>query len=138
MPQDALLLPICALALWTILVLLLVPIRRWRASTAGRTHVKDYRYGESANVPGDVSLPNRNYMNLLEVPTLFYVICLALMITKRVDQAYVWLAWAFVALRVAHTLVHIGYNNVLHRMAIFAVGNTVLAIMLIRLTASLM
>ena len=35
----------------------------------------DFRYGESARVPGEVSIPNRNYMNLLELPVLFYAIC---------------------------------------------------------------
>ena len=104
MTQDAILLPMCVLAIWTILVLGLVPIRRVAASRAGRTHVKDYRYGESANVPGDVSLPNRNYMNLLELPVLFYAACLALVATKRVDQLYLWLAWAFVAARLVHSL----------------------------------
>ena len=122
MTQDAILLPMCVLAIWTILVLGLVPIRRVAASRAGRTHVKDYRYGESANVPGDVSLPNRNYMNLLELPVLFYAVCLALVATKRVDQLYLWLAWAFVAARLVHSLVHIGYNNVLHRLVAFGLG----------------
>ena len=59
------------------------------------------------------------------------------MATKRVDQAYVWLAWAFVAARIAHSLVHIGYNNVLHRLTVFALGNTILLVMLVRLTISL-
>ena len=38
----------------------------------------DFKYGESPNVPGWVSIPNRAYMNLLEMPVLFYVICLLL------------------------------------------------------------
>ncbi|MGO9546394.1 MAG: MAPEG family protein [Rhodomicrobium sp.] len=137
MTQFAILLPACVLALWTLLVLTLVPLRRVTASLSGRTHVKDYRYGESANVPGEVSLPNRNYMNLLELPVLFYFVCLALMAAGRADQIYVWLAWAFVAARVLHSLVHIGYNDVMHRLFAFALGNLILAAMLIRLTASL-
>ena len=49
-------LPMAALALWTLIVLSLVPVARIRAARAGRVHVKDFRYGESPNVPGDVSL----------------------------------------------------------------------------------
>ena len=33
----------------------------------------DFRLGESANVPENIKLVNRNYMNLLELPVLFYV-----------------------------------------------------------------
>jgi hypothetical protein len=42
-----------------------------------------------------------------------------------------------VALRACHTLVHLTYNNVLHRLAAFAVSNVVLAITWMRLFAAL-
>jgi hypothetical protein len=32
-------------------------------------------------VPPAVSIPNRNYMNLLELPMLFYVVCIVLYVT---------------------------------------------------------
>lgn len=75
--SNPIVLPMAVLALWTTCVLLLILIVRARAARAGRVHIKDFRYGESANVPGDVSLPNRDYMNLLELPVLFYGACLA-------------------------------------------------------------
>jgi len=56
-------------------VLLLIPFRRFRAAFAGQVGAGDFRYGESARVPGEVSIPNRNYMNLLELPVLFYIVC---------------------------------------------------------------
>lgn len=126
-------LPMAALAIWTLLVLGLVPIVRVRASRQGRTHVKDYRYGESANVPGDVALPNRNYMSLLELPVLFYVACLVQMASGREDIVMLALAWAFVAARIAHSLVHLSYNNVLHRLAVFATGVALVLVMWLRL-----
>ncbi len=136
MSPNAILLPMCVLALWTFLVLNLIPLTRIRAARAGLVHVKDFRYGESANVPGDVSLPNRDYMNLLELPVLFYVACLALIVTQRVDDLYVWLAWGFVTARLAHSLLHMTTNNVLYRLGLFAIGATVLLIMWVRLTLS--
>ena len=75
MNQHAILWPVLALILWTFLVLLLVPVRRFRAAFAGRVAVSDFCQGESARVPSDVSLPNRVFMNLTEVPPLFYVVC---------------------------------------------------------------
>lgn len=138
MIQEAIFLPMSTLALWTMLVLNLIPLTRIRAARSGRVHVKDFRYGESANVPGDVSLPNRDYMNLLELPVLFYVLCLALYASKRVDDLYVILAWGFVGARIVHSLVHMTYNNVLHRLAMFAIGATVLLVMWVRFGLSLM
>lgn len=138
MPQDAIFLPVCVLVFWTLGVLSIVPVVRTRAARAGRVHVKDFRYGESPNVPGDVSLPNRAFMNLLELPVLFYVLCLALFATGRVDGTYLAMAWSFAALRSVHTLVHLTYNNVLHRLAVFALGMIVLAAMWARFAMSLL
>ena len=39
----------------------------------------------------------------------------------------VGLAWAYVALRVVHSLIHLSYNHVYHRLAAFVVSNGVLA-----------
>jgi hypothetical protein len=116
----------CALAAWTFAVLLLVPIARFRAGARGQVNAGDFRFGESARVPGAVSLPNRNFMNLLELPMLFYVVCLLLMMTAGASNLAVALAWAYVALRVVHSLIHLTYNHVIHRLAVFALSNTAL------------
>lgn len=135
---EAIFLPVTALALLTFAVLSLVPVKRFRASFAGKVGPGDFRYGESARVPGDVSLPNRNYMNLLELPLLFYVLCIVLFVTKRVDSVYLALAWVFVALRVAHSIIHLAYNNVFHRLIAFALANVVLLVMWLRFGAGLL
>ncbi len=62
-------------------------------------------------------------MNLLEMPVLFYVICLMLFVSGRVDATYLYLAWGYVALRVLHSAVHVTYNNIMHRLTIFAASN---------------
>ena len=129
MPQDQIFLPMGALALLTFIVLILIPIRRVRAGRAGQVKSADFKYGESANVPGFVSLANRNYMNLLEMPVLFYVICLMLFVSGKVDQTFLYLAWGYVGLRVAHSLVHVTYNNVLQRLTLFATSNVVVTVM---------
>jgi hypothetical protein len=110
---------------------------RFRAGYAGRVKVKDFRYGESANVPGDVSLPNRNLMNLLEMPMLFYAVCIALFATAAVDMAALWLAWTYVALRAMHSLIHLTYNNVYHRLGAYAASNVVLLVLWARFALAL-
>lgn len=124
--------PVVALAGLTFIVLAIVPYARFKAGFAGRVKVKDFRYGESANVPGDVSLPNRNFMNLLEMPVLFYVVCLAFYATGTADTGALWLAWAYVALRAGHSLVHLTYNNVYHRLAMYAASAVVLLVLWVR------
>ena len=126
MSADAILAPLFALAGWTGLVLLLIPVARIRAALRGQVQADDFRHGESARVPPAVSLPNRNYMNLLELPVLFYVAGLILYVTGGAGELALGLAWAYVALRVLHSLVHLTYNHVLHRLGVFALSNGVL------------
>jgi hypothetical protein len=129
MPQDTIFMPMGALALLTFLVLALIPIRRFRAGFAGRIVPDDFKFGESKNVPSDVSIPNRAYMNLLEMPILFYVICLMLFVSAGVNEAFLYLAWGYVALRVMHSFIQVTYNNVYHRLIIFSLSNVVVIVM---------
>ena len=118
--------PMAALATLTLLVTLLVGVTRFRAGGRRLITVDDLKFGESARVPGHVSIPNRNLMNLLELPVLFYVACLTLYVTKTADQAALWIAWSYVALRLIHSAIHLTYNNVYHRLSVYAVSNAVL------------
>jgi hypothetical protein len=129
MQTDPILAPIGALALLTFVVLLNIPIRRFAAAAAGKVKREDFRYGESAQVPGSVSIPNRNYMNLLELPVLFYVICLIAMETGASGGLFLTLAWVYVALRALHSVIHLTYNNVFHRLSVFALSNGVVIAM---------
>jgi len=118
--------PMVALATLTFAVLLLIPYRRFRAGIAGQITIDDFRYGESARVPPEVALPNRNMMNLLELPLLFYVACLTYLVTDRIDDRALMLAWAYVGLRIAHSAIHLTYNRVRDRLIAFAASNVVL------------
>lgn len=126
MPQETIFAPMGVLALVTFIVLGNIPLRRFAAARAGRVSATDFRFGESAAVPGDVSIPNRNYMNLLELPMLFYVGCLMYFVSQHVDQIVIVVAWTYVALRAIHSAIHITYNNVMHRLTVFAISNFVL------------
>jgi hypothetical protein len=126
MQPFAILAPIFALATLTFLVLTLVPIVRFRAAFAGKVGPADFKLGESTRVPAEVSQPNRNYMNLLEAPLLFYVACVVCFVTQAADSTFVALAWSYVALRVVHSAVHVTYNNVFHRLTIFGASVIVL------------
>jgi hypothetical protein len=128
MPQEMIFAPMGALALLTFLVLGLIPLRRFRAAFAGQVGADDFKFGESRRVPGHVSIPNRNYMNLLEVPMLFYVGGLMYYVAGRVDGVALAVAWTYVVLRAVHSAIHVTYNNVFHRLTVFAISNVVLGV----------
>lgn len=126
MPQELIFAPLGAMALLTFIVLGFIPARRFRAVFAGRVGRDDFKFGESPAVPGDVAIPNRNYMNLLELPMLFYVAGLMYYVAGRLDTAALAVAWVYVALRAIHSVIHLTYNNVIHRLTAFALSNFVL------------
>jgi hypothetical protein len=131
--STAIFYPVVALVLWTFAVFLLVPRARFRAARAKQVRVADFAFGESENVPGEARLPNRNFMNLLEMPVLFYVACLVVYVIGKVDAWSLGLAWLYVALRIAHSVIHVTYNHVIHRMRAFALSFLVLIALWIRI-----
>jgi len=137
MTASAIFYPVIVLVLWTFVVLLLVPRARFKAARERRVRVADFALGESENVPPETRLPNRNYMNLLELPVLFYVACIVLFVTAKVDAWSLGLAWAFVALRIAHSTIHLTYNHVIHRMRVFALSVLVLLVLWVYIAAVL-
>lgn len=121
--------PVAALAGLTFFILMLVPIFRFRDRFAGIVKPSDFALGESQDVPERTRLMNRNYMNLLELPVLFYVICLIVYATGVLDGLMLKLSWAYVGLRALHSLVHITLNRVVLRMALFGASSFVLMAM---------
>ncbi len=129
MDQSLIFGPMGALVALTFLVLFTVPIARFRAARQKHVSTEDFKYGESPRVPPATSIPNRNYMNLLEMPLLFYVLCLTLFVTERVTGLQMGLAWAYFSLRALHSLVHLTINQVMLRLALFGLSSMVLMIM---------
>lgn len=85
-------------------------------------------------VPEAVQLPAYNLRNLVELPVLFYLLCLYLYATGTVDSAYVWAAWVFVVMRTAHSVIHCTTNVVMQRFQVYLMSSIVLWFMLLRAT----
>jgi hypothetical protein len=118
--------PMVALATLTFAVLLLIPIRRFQAGARGEVTDRDFAFGESERVPDQARLANRNYMNLLELPMLFYVVGLLYLTVGVVDATAVALAWTYVGLRVVHSAIHVTYHRVRHRLLAFSASHVLL------------
>lgn len=129
MRPEAIFAPVIVLVLLTMGVLGYTGYKRFSAGFAGRVRAGDFRYGETANVPSDVAVANRNFMNLLEAPVLFYTFCISAYVTHTVAPWLLALAWLYVALRFVHTFVHLTYNKIMHRFSSYAASNLVLLLL---------
>jgi hypothetical protein len=129
--------PIVALVALTGIVWALMVVVRNTAVFRGAASIGYYR-GYTGNAPPEwIERPARAFMNLLEVPVLFYVVCLLMLVTQRFDATQVALAWTFVALRAAHAAIHIGWNDVRFRFFAYLSGCLVLAAIWVRFAISL-
>lgn len=118
-----------ALVFWTFVIMLFMAYKRISSGFTGRLKPGAFKVGESPEVPMDVRLANRNFVNLFEMPVLFYALCIALYVTRDVTEASLALAWIYVVLRVGHSLIHVTYNKIMHRFAFYAVSNLILLAM---------
>jgi len=73
-----------------------------------------------------------NFMNLCELPVIFYALCLALFVTGEVNAVNLALAWSFAVSRIVHSFIHVTYNRVLHRFAAYVFGGVLLLLLALR------
>lgn len=124
--------PILALVGLTFVVLVAAAVVRNVAvmrGTASPSYYVSYRDEPPSEV---LERPARTYGNLLELPILFYLVCVLQMITEATDSVQVDLAWLFVAMRLLHAAAYIGFNSVPYRFALFFGGVITVATMWIR------
>ena len=128
--------PMAALVGLTFAVMMLLLIGRIEAVRGKKVPASFYRLIQGDKEPKRLAAISRNYQNLYEAPLLFYAVCILIIALNRIDDSFVYLAWAFVGLRVLHSFIHIFYNHVLHRLAAYATSIAVLIAMWIRLAFS--
>jgi hypothetical protein len=83
-------------------------------------------------IPSEVRRVADNYNHLFEAPTLFYAVAITVVLLGLADSLHVICAWAYVALRVLHSIVQATANKVVVRFSLFALSWIALAIMLVR------
>ena len=127
MSQTALLTPILVLVLWTSAVFLVLAFGRvkYTKNPQDAAHSKDLK----GTMPDWVERAADNYNHLFEQPVAFYALTLCIAVINDFDSFMVQLAWAFVVLRIMHSLVQLTFNLVLLRFFIFVMGWLVLALM---------
>lgn len=138
--HSAILAPVVALVAWSLVVLVWMLATRLPALRAVGISISKIRGSKPGGLDG--ILPDatqwkaHNYNHLMEQPTLFYAICLTLSLLGAGGGLNLQLAWAYVGLRVLHSLVQGTTNVIKYRMALFLLSTFVL--MALTLHAALM
>jgi hypothetical protein len=128
------LMPVLALVAWTLVMWVWMYATRIPAMKAAGIDPQDAAYpGTWAHRlrPGVRSVAD-NYNHLHEQPTIFYAVMFFAALTGGGDATALRLAWAYVLLRVVHSLVQATVNRVIVRFSIFALATLALAMITAR------
>lgn len=134
--QAQMLAPAAVLVLWTLAMLVWVAITRFSAMAKAGVDIRTAPPGgRGANLDGvlpeSVQWKSHNYTHLVEQPTLFYAtaVILTIMGAGALD---VLLAWAYVAIRIVHSLWQATVNRIPVRFSLFLLATACLLVLAIR------
>lgn len=88
--------------------------------------------GSLNTLPSEVRRVADNYNHLWEAPTLFYAMAFYVVVTGNADELHTLCAWAYLGLRVLHSLVQATINQVSLRFGLFVLSWVALGIMIVR------
>jgi len=128
MHYSPILAPITALVAWTLVMQIWMYATRFPALRRKGISLKGRRGGRGGQLDGvvedEVQWKAHNYNHLLEQPTLFYAIALVLAMAGGGEiWINVWLAWAYVGLRILHSLIQATVNVVRWRFLVFTAAS---------------
>jgi hypothetical protein len=132
--RNPILAPLIALVLWTFVMWAWMYATRIPAIRRNKIVLDPQRSKEefNAQIPAEVRWKADNYNHLLEQPTLFYAVVLALAVFDADSSLNTGLAWAYVGLRIVHSLVQAVVNIIIIRFALFVAASAVLFVLTIR------
>jgi len=128
--------PVVALAAWTMIMWLWMYITRIPAmQKVPGLDVNNMVGGIGADLdkvmPAKTQWIAHNYNHLHEAPTVFYAVALVLAMVGQGDGMNATIAWAYVFLRVAHSLVQVLWNRILARFTIFVLSSIALIMLVV-------
>jgi hypothetical protein len=127
--QYAILLPPTALVLLTGVVFVRLYKDRIAEMRSRRIHPQRLATAKQVQETMENVAASDHFRNLFEVPVLFYALCGYLAITQLTTLLLLACAWGYVALRTAHTFVHLTSNKVIRRFQLFFASTIVLYVM---------
>ena len=112
MQPSAIVFPAIAMFFLTASMIGVLAYRRVTAIRRGEISLAYFKLYNLGMQPDALQQIGRHVQNHFEVPPLFYIAVLFLYVTGTVTALTVGLAWAYVGLRVVHSLIHLGSNDV--------------------------
>ena len=134
--------PAIVLVLWSLVMLGWLAITRLPAMAKAGIQLTTVVGSRGVNLEG--VLPDRinwkahNYAHLMEQPTLFYATVIILGVIGQGDGLNLQLAWAYVVLRIVHSVVQATWNRVAVRFTLFCLSTVALLALALRAAMSLL
>lgn len=129
------LLPVLVLVAWTCILWIWLYATRIPAMRNIKVDPKVARHPGGAwreQIPSRTRSVADNYNHLHEQPTIFYAIMFFAGLTGGGDTFGLGLAWAYVALRIAHSFVQIIIGTVMIRFAVFSLASLALMALVVK------
>lgn len=133
--------PVVALAAWTMVMWVWMYATRIPAMNAAKADANALAQKSAAALddllPAAVQWKAHNYNHLHEAPTVFYAVALVLAMIGQGDGLNATIAWAYVGLRVAHSLVQATVNKGMLRFLLFALSSLALMALVVHAVMAL-
>ena len=123
--QPVVLLMAWTMVMWVWMYATRIPAMN-RANMSGEEMATLNQAKLDAILPPQVQWKAYNYNHLHEAPTVFYAVAIVLAILGQGDGFNAWLGWAYLLLRIAHSLAQAAVNKVMLRFALFVASSLVL------------
>lgn len=122
--------PVVVLIAWTILMLVWMLATRFPAMKRAGIEMAKLTGATGAHadrgLPAEAQWKAHNYNHLTEQPTLFYAVCLVLALVGWGNGVNAWIAWAYVGLRIVHSVWQAMVNKVQLRFVLFLLSTLAL------------
>lgn len=124
--------PVVVLLTWTMVMWVWMYAVRLPALTASGLKPDDARNTKTLDgvLPEKAQWKAHNYNHLHEAPTVFYAVAIVLAIIGHGDGMNATIAWAYAALRIAHSIVQATINKVALRFALYALSSIALMVLI--------
>jgi hypothetical protein len=133
--QSPIFAPAIVLVLWSLVMLGWLALTRLPAMSRAGLDLAGSVGSRGANLegvlPDRVNWKSHNYTHLMEQPTIFYATVIILGVVGAGEGINLTLAWAYVLLRITHSIVQATWNRVAVRFAIFCLATTALLLLAI-------
>ena len=120
--------PVFVLVLLTFALLIMTGRARLAALREGHVRIGDIALGQNA-WPDRTQQISNAFDNQFQLPVMFYVLVILVLMTGKQDYIFIAAEWLFVLSRVGHAAVHVTSNNVQQRFYVYVAGALLLMLM---------